>query len=295
MLVTGSAGFVGRHLMPRLTAAGHAAHGRDRDLDVTDPAALEQAVAAIAPEAVIHLAAQASVAASEADAGLAFRVNVEGTRCVLEAVAHRAPTARILWVGSGEVYGSAEPGQAPFREDAPLRPRSAYARSKACADALAGEYAARGLDVVRVRPFAHVGAGQTDTYVLASFARQAAEIAAGLRPPRLQVGNLDSVRDVLDVEDVVLAYVQLLDRHVPAGVYNLASGVGRRIGDVLDALLELAGIAPAIEVDPARFRPTDHGIGDASRLRRATGWAPRVPFEVTLERVWRDWRERARA
>jgi GDP-4-dehydro-6-deoxy-D-mannose reductase len=295
VLVTGSEGFVGRHLLPRLAAAGHAATGRDRDLDVTDPAALDAALARVAPEAVIHLAAQASVAESEADAELAFRVNVGGTRCVLEAVSRCAPRARVVWVGSGEVYGRAQPGQAPFAEEAPLAPRSAYARSKACADALAAEHAAHGLDVVRVRPFAHTGPGQSDRYVLASFARQAAEIAAGTREPRLRVGNLDSVRDFLDVDDVVAAYLRLLDPRVPAGVYNLASGVGRRVGDALDALLALAGIAPAIEVDPARLRPTDHGVGDATRLRRATGWVPRVPFEITLERVWRDWRLRVRA
>jgi nucleoside-diphosphate-sugar epimerase len=295
VLVTGSLGFVGRHLVPRLAAAGHAVTGRDRDLDVTDPAALAPALAAIAPEAVIHLAAQASVAAAEADEELAFRVNVDGSRCLMEAISHSAPRARLVWVGSGEVYGLAGPGQPPFSEDAPLAPRSVYARSKACADAIAAEYAARGLDVVRVRPFSHTGPGQSDAYVLAGFARQAAEIAAGLREPRLRVGNLDSVRDFLDVEDVATAYLRLLDPRVPAGVYNLASGVPRRIGDALDALLARAGIAPAIEVDPARFRPTDHGVGDASRLRFATGWEPRVPFEVTLERVWQDWRQRVRA
>ena len=295
VLVTGSEGFVGRQLLPRLAGAGHAVTGRDLDLDVTELAALETAIAEIAPEAVIHLAAQASVAAAAAAEELTFRVNFLGSRAVLEAVVRRAPRARVLLVGSGEVYGRSPPGAAPFGEDAPLRPRSAYARSKACADLLAGEYAARGLDVVRVRPFAHTGPGQADTYVLASFARQAAEIAAGRCAPRMQVGNLDTVRDFLDVDDVVDAYLRLLDPRVSAGVFNLASGVGRRIGDVLDALLARAGIRPTIEVDPARFRPTDRGVGDASRLRRATGWAPRVAFDVTLERVWRDWRERIRA
>lgn len=193
------------------------------------------------------------------------------------------------------MYGLTEPGAAPFDESAPLRPRSAYARTKACADLLAGDYAARGLDVVRVRPFSHTGPGQTDTFVVPSFAKQLAEIAAGRREPLLQVGNLESVRDLLDVEDVVEAYTRLLDPEVPAGVYNLASGVGRRIADVLQALTDHAGVEPRIEIDPNKHRPTDHGVGNADRLRRATGWEPRVDFDVTLARVFNDWRERIRA
>jgi GDP-4-dehydro-6-deoxy-D-mannose reductase len=295
VLVTGAEGFVGQHLLPRLAAAGHEPIGRDRELDVTDGAALEAALEEIAPEALIHLAAQASVAVSAADEELTFRVNVMGSRAVLEAVSRRAPSARVVWVGSGEVYGVAAPGTAAFDEGAPLRPRSAYARTKACADLLAGEYADRGLDVVRVRPFAHTGPGQTDAFVLPSFAKQLAEIAAGRREPRLCVGNLDSVRDFLDVEDVVEAYLRLLDTRVPPGVYNLASGTGRRVGDVLEGLIDTAGVQPAVEVDPQRFRPTDHGVGDASRLRRATGWEARVSLEVTLERLFRDWSERMRA
>jgi GDP-4-dehydro-6-deoxy-D-mannose reductase len=292
VLVTGSQGFVGKHLLRRLADAGHEPIGRDRELDVTDLASLEAALEEIAPEALIHLAAQASVAVSRDAEELTFRVNVLGSRGVLEAFLRRAPRARVVWVGSGEVYGVSEPGAPPFDESAPLRPRSAYARTKACADLLADDYAARGLDVVRVRPFAHTGAGQTDTYVLPSFARQLAEIAADRREPRLRVGNLDSVRDFLDVEDVVEAYLRLLDPDVPAGVYNLASGVGRRVGDVLDALILRSGSRPRVEVDAERFRPTDHAVGDASRLRAATGWAPRVPLEVTLDRLFTDWSRR---
>ncbi len=121
------------------------------------------------------------------------------------------------------------------------------------------------------------------------------KIAADRREPRLRVGNLVSVRDFLDVEDVVEAYLRLLDPEVPAGVYNLASGVGRRVGDVLDALILRAGTRPRVEVDTERFRPTDHAVGDASRLRAATGWAPRVPLRVTLDRLFTDWSRRVHA
>ncbi|MGH0030697.1 MAG: NAD-dependent epimerase/dehydratase family protein [Myxococcota bacterium] len=294
VLVTGSEGFVGRRLLPRLEAEGHETIGRDQDLDVTDPQAVEAALAEIAPDAVIHLAALASVARSQHDRDLTFRVNYLGSRSVFEGVLRAAPGARVVWVGSGEVYGVASPGATPFREDDPLRPRSPYARTKAGADLLAADYARRGLDVVRVRPFGHTGPGQSDAFVVPSFAHQLAEIAAGRLEPVLRVGNLDSVRDLLDVDDVVRAYAALLSRDVPAGVYNVASGVGRRIGDVLDALAALAGVTPRVEVAAERFRPTDHGVGDAGRLHDACGWSPEIPFETTLSRVMDDWRERVR-
>lgn len=294
-LVTGSAGFVGQHLLPRLGDAGFEVIGTDLELDVTNEAAVAAKVAELRPAVIVHLAALSSVAASWREPELAYRVNYLGTRSVLEATARVASEARVLLVGSAEEYGSAEPGSAPFTEASPLRPRSPYARAKAAADLLGARYAQRGLDVVRVRPFNHAGPGQSDVFVLASFARQVAEIESRRREPVLRVGNLNSVRDFLDIEDVIEAYVRLLDPRVPAGVYNVASGNGAPLSDHLEALLALARLRPSIEVDPERLRPADFAVGDAGRLRRATGWAPRVPLSRTLERVLDYWRKRVAA
>ncbi|MDJ0850982.1 MAG: GDP-mannose 4,6-dehydratase [Myxococcota bacterium] len=293
-LVTGAAGFVGGHLLPALARAGYEVRGSDREIDVSDAGAVDAQLAELRPALVVHLAAVSAVSESRRDPRAAFHVNFAGSRCVLEAMARRAPDARLLLVGSGDQYGVAEPGAAPFREGDPLRPVSPYARTKAAADLLAARYAADGLDVVRVRAFNHTGPGQDDRFVLPSFARQAAEIAAGKREPLLRVGNLDSQRDFLDVEDVVAAYVALAERRVPAGVYNVASGRAVRVGSALDRLLELFAVQPRIEVDPARHRPTDLAAGDATRLRRATAWEPRVSFDTTLARLVEHWRERIR-
>jgi GDP-4-dehydro-6-deoxy-D-mannose reductase len=293
--VTGAAGFVGGHLRPRLERSGFEVVGRDQEIDVTDAAALEREIARVEPTAIVHLAAQSSVARSLQDQTLTVRVNYLGTRNLLRAAARRAPEARVLLVSSGDVYGTADASAPPFQESAPLRPRTVYARTKACADLLGGEYAREGLDVVRVRPFSHTGPGQADVFVAPSFARQAVEIAAGRRAPLLRVGNLESVRDFLDVEDVVDAYARLLDPSVPAGVYNLASGAGHRVGELLSGLLRRAGVSPTIEVDPERYRPAECAMGDATRLRRATGWQPRVPFGRTLDRIIEDWQRRAAA
>ena len=289
-LVTGAAGFVGRHLVPRLTAVRYEVTATDLELDVADESAVCARVEALEPELIVHLAAIASPPQAARAPEITYRVNFLGTRSVLVAAARHAPSARVLLVCSADAYGSLPPGSPPFTEAAPLLPASPYARSKAAAELLGGAYAARGLDVVSTRSFNHSGAGQAEAFVLSSFAKQAAEIAAGQREPRMRVGNLDSVRDFLDVEDVVRAYVALCDRAVPASVYNVASGRGVRVGDALDIILRLAGVSPAIEIDPERHRPTDYAVGASSRLHEATGWEPRIALEDTLGRVVEYWR-----
>lgn len=290
-LVTGSKGFVAGHLVPRLRAEGWEVIGRDRELDVADADAIGNLVEQVKPDAVVHLAALSSVAASLDAPGLTHRVNYLGALSVLKACLHCANRPRVLLVGSSEQYGTAEPGSPPFTEESPACPRSAYARSKAEADQLGAAYANAGLDVVRVRPFNHTGPGQTDVFVLSSFAKQLVEVELGRREPKLLVGNLDSVRDFLDVTDVIDAYVRLLDPGVAATAYNIASGVGSRIGDLLDALVGMSSAEPSVETDPTRLRPADHAVGDSRRLRAATGWVPCVPLADTLERVLAFWRE----
>lgn len=292
VLVTGASGFVGGHLLRRLEAAGWSVAASDLEMDVSDPVAVETRLCEVRPHAIIHLAAVSSVATSFEQPELTYRVNYLGTRTVLEVTRRAAPNARVILVSTADLYGSTKPGSPPFDESSELRPRSPYARSKAAADLLGGVYADRGLDVVRVRPFNHTGPGQTDTFVLPNFARQVASIEAGIAEPSLRVGNLDSVRDFLDVDDVTDAYLRLLDPKVASGTYNVASGRGLRVGDALRTLLSLAHIDPRIEVVPELFRPTDFAVGDATRLAAATGWQPSVPFDRTLERLLDHWRER---
>jgi GDP-4-dehydro-6-deoxy-D-mannose reductase len=292
VFVTGARGFVGGHLVPRLVDEGFEVTATDLDLDVTDATAVAGRLKLAQPEAIIHLASQSSVAASAVDPESTHSVNYGGARSVLEGALRCGSRPRILLIGSAEEYGSSSPDSPPLTEDAPLAPASAYARSKAEAEALGTEFAEQGLDVVRVRAFGHTGPGQSDTFVLSNFARQTAEIEAGRRAPVLRVGNLASVRDFLDVDDVVEAYLRLLDPDVPADIYNVASGVGTPLRELLDALLGLAKQRPLIECDPERVRPADYLVGDASRLRTATGWAPSVPIERMLERVLDDWRRK---
>ncbi len=292
VFVTGARGFVGGHLVPRLLDEGFEVTATDLDLDVTDHTAVEGRLKLARPEAIIHLAAQSSVAASAVDPESTHSINYGGARSVLEGALRCGSQPRVLLIGSADQYGHSSPDSPPLSEDSPLAPASAYARSKAEAEALGTSFVEQGLEVVRVRAFGHTGPGQSDTFVLSNFARQTAEIEAGQREPVLRVGNLASVRDFLDIDDVVEAYVRLLDPDVAVDIYNVASGVGTPLRDLLDTLLGLANQRPLIECDPERVRPADFLVGDASRLRAATGWAPRVPIERMLERLLEDWRRK---
>lgn len=294
VFVTGASGFVGGHLLPALRVSGWEVFAADREVDVTHEGSVRDAFREAKPDAVIHLAALSSVAASFGDPLESFRINFIGSKTVLHAVHAEAPTARVLLVGSSDCYG-AQPEGGPIGEERALYPESPYARTKAAAEFLGAAAATQGLDVVRVRSFTHIGVGQTDAFVTSSFARQIAEIEEGQREPLMRVGNLDSVRDFLDVRDVVAAYCLLLDPAVPADVYNVASGHGTAIRDVLDQLFALSDISPRIEVDPALFRPADHRVGDASKLRKATGWKPEITLRQTLQELLESWRQRVRA
>lgn len=266
----------------------------DRELDVRDTSSVAGALEKHRPDSIIHLAALSSVADSWRDPAECFRVNYLGTRSLLAAVEQRAPRARLLLVGSADEYETTRPDATAYLESAGLRPRSPYARTKAAGEILGRLATGRGLDVVRVRSFNHTGAGQSARFVTSSFARQVASIEAGLQEPVMRVGNLESVREFLDVDDVVEAYLRLLDPEVPAAVYNVASGEPVAVRRLLELLLDEAGVEARIEVEPEFYRPTDQLVGDATRLREATGWQPRIPLRTTLRRLLDYWRSELR-
>jgi GDP-4-dehydro-6-deoxy-D-mannose reductase len=276
ILVTGAQGFVGGHLLAQLGR-----RGLPVDVDVTDARAVARAVAATAPAAVVHLAALSSVGASWEDAGETWRVNTVGTVNVLEAVRVERPDTRVLVASTGEVYGRAE--QVPTPEDAPIAPVSPYAASKAAAELACEQSRRAGVDVVVARAFQHEGPGRDERFAIGSWAVQIAR-AEESGGGTVRVGDLTARRDITDVRDVSHAYTLLLDPAVSAGTYNVATGRTVEMREVLETLVGLAAIPLEVEPDPERMRPTELPVvcGDASRLRSATGWAPRIPLEQTL-------------
>lgn len=309
VLVTGAAGFVGRHLVRALCAARARVFGLGLDpgpagldverwetADLRSPAAMARAVAALRPDAVVHLAGQSSAARSFEDPVETFEVNVLGTWNLLEAVRGAAPGARTLVVASGEVYGPQAEGERAT-EETPFRPVSPYALSKATADALAEAHArAHALNVIRVRAFAHVGPGQDERFFVPSLARQIVAAASEPGEAVLQLGNLDVVRDVTDVRDVAHAYVRLLIDGRPGRAYNVCRGEGVALAEIVRRLAALAAVTPRIVRDPARMRPADvpRLVGDPGRIAADVGWRAEIPLDTTLHDVLEDARERVR-
>ena len=305
VLVTGANGFAGSWLLRALVASGHEVVGAaglesaaailtDEDrarvrwvpLDLEDAASVERC-AAEARDAVVHLAGIASVADSLADPQRAWRVNTLGTVRLLEELAGRrrreGTDPVVLVVSTAEVYGCGAPRLRT--EDDRVAPLSPYAASKAAGEVAALEVWRRvGLRVVVARPFPHTGPGQSTRFVVPAFvARIRAARDAGL--PGVKTGNLDPVRDLLDVRDVAAAYLALLEHGVAGEIYNVAAGQGYRLGALFDRIAALAGYPVRPEPDPGLARAVDipHLVGDAAKLRAATGWVPRCSLDQTLQ------------
>jgi len=309
VLVTGSEGFVGRWLVRTLLAAGHEvwagirpggplevpgltpaerAAVRRVPIEVLDTASVESAVAS-RPEAVVHLAAIASGADARRDVGVAWAVNAAGTARLADALGRARERAEsdpvLLVVSSGEVYGGGV--DRPRREDDPLRPCSPYAASKVGAEVAAQEVGRRtGLRVVIARPFTHTGPGQSDRAVAPAFA---ARLRAARRSGAASVptGNLAPIRDFLHVQDVVNAYLALLTRGVPGEAYNVARGEGISLDELFRRMATHLGAAAVPAPDPALMRSADimHLVGDAAKLRAATGWRPTIDIDRILKEV----------
>src|SRR5438552_6665957 len=290
LLLTGSDGFVGSILMRHRPCIPLADDGDN--VDLRDADRLRSAVARIAPDAVIHLAAQSFVPASFARPRETHEINFFGTLNLLDALKAAGFKGRFLFVGSGDSYGLVAPDELPIEESHPLWPRSPYAVSKTAAEALCYQWSqSEPFEIMMTRSFNHIGPGQSERFVVSDFARQVVEIRKGLRPPLIRTGDIDVTRDFTDVRDDVEAYLLLLEQGKRGEVYNVFSGSEQSIRDVLTRLLQLAGVEAAVEEDPLRLRRAEQRriYGSPRKLERDTGWTRQNSLDASLADILNDW------
>ena len=305
VLITGANGFVGPHLGVALRhrfgdrVAIHATSREGGDdpvlgaiepLDVTDEQAVERTVDRVGPSHIVNLAGLAAIPTAIANTAMAWQVHLFGSLNIANAILRRCPDCVLLSVGSGQVYGASALSGLALDETTLLAPTNVYEATKAAGDLALGALTRQGLRCIRFRPFNHTGPGQSEDFAIPSFAMQIARIEAGRQSPVMQVGNLDAERDFLDVRDVTAAYVLAVaksDELAPGTILNLASGIPRRISDILGRLQALGKSTIKTEQDPARRRPSDtpRFVGSAALARRLLGWAPEHQFEDTLASV----------
>jgi GDP-4-dehydro-6-deoxy-D-mannose reductase len=311
-LVTGAAGFVGRHLTAHLKSAGdevaglvhpsdHAKAPLDSSVgalivDVLDDGGVSNAFREFAPDAVYHLAAFSNPEGSWKEARLTLETNILGTHSVLSAAEATGRKPRVLLVGSAQQYGQVPENEQPISEDRELMPLTPYAVSKVSQELLGRRaFWSGSLPVFFTRSFNHTGPGQSDGYVCSSFARQVAEAEKGSRPSRIRAGNLDARRDFSDVRDVAAAYRTIVEKGRPGAAYNVCSGRAVSIRELLDVLVGLARVPVEVAVDPDRYHALDSPLvlGDPKRLSADTGFSARYSIERTLADLLEDWRSRA--
>lgn len=314
ILITGISGFVGSHLAEYFLAGGkhevfgtikwrsnreNIIHIQDKiklyECDIKDAFAMKTTLSEIRPDRIFHLAAQSFVPFSWRIPQETLSTNIIGEVNLFESLRELKIDPLIHIAGSSEEYGLVFPEELPIKETNALRPLSPYGVSKVAQDLLAYQYfKSYGLKAVRTRAFNHTGPRRPEVFVTSNFAKQIVEIEKGKRKPVIYVGNLNAVRDFSDVRDVVRAYSLALDKGVPGEVYNIASGKGLKIQELLDKLVALSNVDLKIEQDTQRLRPADVEllIGSPEKFQKATGWKPEIPFEKTLKDMLNYWRER---
>ena len=296
VLITGSSGFVGNHLWDYLQSIGFQVYGIDRvpdperggdiiTCDLLDREGVFRLIPEIAPDYVFHLAAQSSVRDSWENPKRTFEINVGSTKNLLDAIANAGIRPRMLVISSSQVYGV--PEKIPIDESHPLKPNNPYAESKLGQERVCRDY---DLDVVISRSFNHTGPGQPPSFVCSDFAKQIAEISSGIREPVMYVGNLSARRDFTDVRDMVEAYLLAIEKCDP-DVYNICSGRGYSIREILDVLMRISGADIEVKQKRDRMRLNDIDIlvGSNKKFCAKTGWTPQIEMDKTLSDLYDYW------
>ncbi len=313
ILITGVSGFVGSYLAKYLIEQGETVCGISREgkilnqpkalqffkADLNDFKAVKSIIKKFKPDGIFHLAAFSSVFESFKNPVETIENNVKAQLHLLEAVRILKMKPRIIIISSADVYGNVPKNLIPINEEVPLQPLSPYGISKVSQDLLAQQYAhIYKLPIIRIRPFPHIGPGQSENFVVSAFAKKIVQAElSGVSKPSMKVGNLKAVRDFTDVRDMVRAYYLALKKGKAGEVYNIGSGKGISIGDLLTKMLSMSSKKIIVKKDQGLYRPIDIPmlISDNSKFSKVTNWKPTISLEVTLQDMLQFWRTKLKS
>uniref|UniRef100_A0A7C4TGH0 NAD-dependent epimerase/dehydratase family protein n=1 Tax=candidate division WOR-3 bacterium TaxID=2052148 RepID=A0A7C4TGH0_UNCW3 len=299
ILITGAEGFVGSYLIkvlketlnyiiPTCFPLLKPKRGKFIPLDITNIDAVREVLKNQNPDVIFHLAAISSVGRSFRDRLITYNTNIIGTLNLLEGARILNKKIKFIFVSTCEVYGGGE----NLKEDSEIQLKSPYAISKYTAELICRDYTSEGFEIIILRPFNHTGPGQSEEFVLPSIAKQIAEIEQNKRPPLIEIGNIDIKREFMNVRDVILAYKLAIERCSGNDVYNISSGSGYTLAEVIEKFKKVARVKFEIKIDPARIRKTDIPvlIGNGEKFSKKTGWQPRIAIDKTVEDLLNYWR-----
>ncbi len=314
VLITGITGFAGSFLAEHLLALGeyeisgtfiseksieNVAHIKDKldlvRLNLMEADAVESLVSSKKPDYIYHLAALSAPGKSFENPSEVITNNITAEVNILEAARKEKLQGRILITSSAEIYGLVSPENLPIDENTPFNPTNPYAVSKLAQDYLGLQYSlAYGLDIIRARPFNHVGPRQALSFALSDFAKRIVAIEKDITPPVLKVGNLDAKRDFTDVRDMVRAYELLMEKGQKGDVYNIGSGIAHTMKEIVSLMQSMAKVSFTLEEDPSLMRPSDNPElrCDNTKMHMLTGWTAEIPLEKTIEDILEYWRNR---
>ncbi len=303
-IITGVAGFVGYHFVEYLKQNDKTSQiiGVDiaskidldiqyHQLDLNNKVELEKVIKTCAPDYIVHLASISSVGQSWQDPASCFQNNTTIMLNILEAIVKNKLKTRVLSIGSSEEYGN---GKMPLKEDMLLNPQNPYAVAKVSQEMLCRLYAQNmGVDIVMTRSFNHIGPRQSERFVIPSFIRQLVKISQGVEN-KLFVGNIDVARDFTDVRDVVDAYYKILTSGESGAIYNVCSGRGYKLREIIEETAKILNIEPQIVVDESRIRPNDitYIVGDNTKLKTQLGWEQKFTLQDTLSDIIEYWKKK---
>ena len=303
-LITGVDGFVGKYLSEYLLKQKYEVYGttisekyknekiKIYKMNLLDEKEVNKVIKMIKPDKIFHLAGQSAVGLSWEKPVLTVNINVNGTLNLLEAVRNYSKDSKILIVGSSDQYGPIKPEECPIKESKIQNPQSPYGVSKKAQEEMCKLYVNDyHTNIIMVRAFNHIGAGQSTNFVVADFASKIAQIEKGSEPV-LKVGNLESFRDFTDVRDIVRGYSLLLEKGKIGEIYNIGSGKEVKVSEILKKLVSMSKKEIKIEIDPNKFRPVDVPlvVCDNSKIKKDTGWETEFLINDTLEEVLEYWR-----